>query len=65
VLDRIDLETQIKICYLLSSSIFILNGILYAKREQYSDSSVQIGLGIMFFIIGLAQTLTFDYWSLD
>jgi hypothetical protein len=60
MLDRTDLEIIIKICYPLSSSIFILNGILQAKRGQYSDSSVQIGLGIMFFIIDLAQFLPFD-----
>jgi hypothetical protein len=65
VLDRIDLETLIKICYPLSSAIFILNGVLYAKRGQHSESSVQIGLGIMWVLIGLSQTLIFDYWSSD
>jgi hypothetical protein len=61
MLDNTDLETQIKICYSLSSAIFILNGVLYAKRKQYSESLTQIVLGIMFFLVGLAQILTFDY----
>jgi hypothetical protein len=48
---------EMLICYLLSSAIFILNGVLYAKRGQHSESSIQIGLGIMFFLIGISQTL--------
>jgi hypothetical protein len=29
-----------------------------------SESSVKIDLGMILFLIGLDQTLTFDYWSL-
>ncbi len=48
------------ICYATTSIIFIINGILYARRGDSTESSTQIGLGIMFFIIGIAQSSIFD-----
>jgi hypothetical protein len=58
--DLTELEV-IKICYSLASLLYILSGMLHVKRGQYSDAFTQIGLGIMVFVVGLAQILVFDY----
>jgi hypothetical protein len=48
------------ICFATTSIIYIINGVLCLRREDSTGSSTQIGLGIMFFLIGIAQSLTSD-----
>jgi predicted Na+-dependent transporter len=54
-------EEELKIftisCFTLTSALFIINGVIYARRGDNTESSTQIGLGIMFFLVGLTQNL--------
>jgi hypothetical protein len=54
-------EEELKIltigCFALSSALFIANGVICARRGDDTESATQIGLGLMFFLIGLAQDL--------
>jgi hypothetical protein len=55
-----ELKMFTRICFATTSIIFIINGIFCARRGDNAESSTQIGLGIMFFLIGIAQSLNSD-----
>jgi hypothetical protein len=59
-LNNSELKMFTIICYATTSIIFIINGVLYARRGDSTGASTQIGLGIMFFTIGIAQSSIFD-----
>jgi hypothetical protein len=40
-------------CYTLASALYIINGVICARRGDNTESSTQIGLGITFFLVGL------------
>jgi uncharacterized Zn-binding protein involved in type VI secretion len=45
------------ICFTLASALYIINGVIYARRGDNTESSTQIILGIIVFLVGLTQNL--------
>lgn len=50
-----ELKMFTRICFATTSVVCVVNGILCARRGDSAESLTQIGLGLMFFLIGITQ----------